>query len=317
MHVQYVDSQGTDCFKPLGIRLEVKKTCLARCKEHSLQENSFQRMDFAVDRIRKHWKNKSSSVTFGINWTPSENSDVRVTVATADALYQDIERRMSTGMGCTVATLNLDHVVKLQNDPAFRAAYARHSHVTADGNPIVWLSRLARHDVDLIPGSDLLEPLIEQAAQHSWPVAFFGSTQGTLDVAADRLVAAYPNLNIVRCIAPPMGFDPESADADEMADDIASVAKICLIALGAPKQERFAARAAERHPHIGFFSIGASLDFVAGAQVRAPAWVRAIAAEWFWRLLNSPVRLVRRYGACIAILPRLFLWGLKARRQQR
>jgi len=256
-------------------------------------------------------------VTLGINWSPSETPDVRVTVATTESLHQDIERRLAAGMGFTVATLNLDHVVKLRSDPAFLKAYTHHSHVTADGNPIVWLSRLAGHNVDLVTGSDLLNPIIAQAARHGWPVAFLGSTQDTLDTAAERLLAAHSGLNVVRCIAPPMGFDPNSTIADSMADDIASVARICLIALGAPKQERFAARAAERHPHMGFFSIGASLDFVAGTQTRAPAWVRAIAAEWIWRLLNNPVRLVRRYGACIAILPRLLLEALHTRRQHR
>lgn len=260
---------------------------------------------------------RSPPVTSGINWTPSEASGVRVTVATAEALLTDIAQRLSEGTGFTVATLNLDHVVKLRRDPAFYRAYARHSHVTADGNPVVWLSRLAGHDVDLVPGSDLLAPILEQAAKHGWPVAFFGSTDDTLRVAATRLEAAYPGLRVVRCIAPPMGFDPDSPTADDMADDMAAVAQICLIALGAPKQERFAARAAERHPHMGFLSIGASLDFVAGTQTRAPAWVRAVAAEWLWRMLGNPARLMRRYAACIAILPKLFLEALQARRQNR
>lgn len=256
-------------------------------------------------------------MALAINWSPSETPPVCVTVATADDLHQDIERRIAAGTGFTVATLNLDHAVKLRSDPAFRAAYTRHTHVTADGNPIVWLSRLAGHDVDLVTGSDLLDPAIAQAACNGWSVAFFGSTQATLDIAAERLVTAHPSLKIVLCIAPPMGFDPESAAADDMADDIASVAQICLLALGAPKQERFAARAAARHPHVGFFSIGASLDFVAGTQTRAPAWVRAIAAEWVWRFVNSPARLARRYGACILILPGLFLKALNIRRQHK
>jgi exopolysaccharide biosynthesis WecB/TagA/CpsF family protein len=89
---------------------------------------------------------------------------------------------------------------------------------------------------------------------------------------------------------------------DELA---ASGARVCFLALGAPKQEILAARGFARHPGLGFVSIGAGLDFIAGHQTRAPVWVRRIAAEWLWRMLGNPRRLARRYLECIAILPSL------------
>ena len=56
---------------------------------------------------------------------------------------------------------------------------------------------------------------------------------------------------------------------------------------------------------MGFVSIGAGLDFLAGSQTRAPAWVRAIAMEWLWRMLANPRRLALRYLRCALILPGL------------
>ena len=53
---------------------------------------------------------------------------------------------------------------------------------------------------------------------------------------------------------------------------------------------------------------------MSGAQVRAPAWVRAIAAEWLWRLAHEPRRLAGRYAACIAVLPGLTLRALATRK---
>jgi len=92
---------------------------------------------------------------------------------------------------------------------------------------------------------------------------------------------------------------------------------VVFLALGAPKQERFAARAQQTLGAVGFLSIGAGLDFVSGAQRRAPAWVRAIAAEWLWRMLSNPRRLAARYGACLAALPGLTLHAIGARRRGR
>lgn len=251
-----------------------------------------------------------------MNWSDQASGAITVTVQDQRALLQSLETCLVAGKGFSVATLNLDHVVKLSQSAAFREAYAAQTHVTADGNPIVWLSRLAGQRVDLVPGSELIAPLAMLAARLRLPVALFGATQTTLEAAAAALVARYPGLDVVLCRGPAMGFDPQSAGAgDDIAVLRASGARLIFLALGAPKQEEFAARAQADMPGVGFVSIGAGLDFIAGTQRRAPAWVRAIAAEWLWRLFSDPQRLAARYGACLVMLPQLLRRALKTRRQ--
>ena len=231
---------------------------------------------------------------------------VHITHPTRADLLDDIARHFEDGRGFTLATLNLDHCVKLGRDPAFRDAYRAHSHVVADGNPIVWLSRRAGREVDLIPGSELIDPLSALAARKDVPVALFGSTQETLAAAATALEARHPGLRVVARLAPPHGFDVESAAADAMIEELGqSGARLCFLALGAPKQERFAIRAATALPSCGFVSIGAGLDFIAGTQTRAPRLVRRLKMEWLWRMALNPRRLTARYAACAAILPGL------------
>ncbi len=232
-----------------------------------------------------------------------------VDVPTAAALLEVIASALESGQGFAVATLNLDHIVKLRREPRFRAAYAKQTHVVADGNPVVWLSHLAgRREVRLVPGSELITPVVALAAHTGAPIALFGSTEPVLREAAARLEADHPGLKVAACIAPPMGFDPESSAADVLLDQVAtSGARICLLALGAPKQEVLAARGFARHPGLGFLSIGAGLDFIVGHQIRAPLWVRRIAMEWLWRMLSNPRRLAKRYFDCAVILPGLAL----------
>lgn len=250
-------------------------------------------------------------MNWGLGTTP-----VTVTVDDRAALLADLERRLAQGQGFSVATLNLDHAVKLGRDTAFGTAYAAHTHVTADGNPVVWLSRLAgQTGVRLVPGSELIVPVARIAARLDLPVAFFGATEASLTAAAKGLMAQVPGLRVVLTLAPPMGFDPDGPAADDAIRAIGdSGARVVFLALGAPKQERFAARAQKALPAAGFLSIGAGLDFVSGAQVRAPVWVRAIAAEWLWRLAHEPRRLAGRYAACIAVLPGLTVKALAARK---
>jgi N-acetylglucosaminyldiphosphoundecaprenol N-acetyl-beta-D-mannosaminyltransferase len=230
-----------------------------------------------------------------------------VNFADQGSLLADIAASLDAQRGFAIATLNLDHAVKMRRDPRFFRAYTAHSHVVADGNPIVWLSRLAgRKAVRLVPGSELIEPLAALAATKAVRIAFLGSTEPVLALAGQRLVALHPGLQVAVRIAPPFGFDPAGPEADRMLDGLAaSGARICFLALGAPKQELLAARGFARHPGLGFVSIGAGLDFIAGQQTRAPKWVRRLAAEWLWRMLSNPRRLARRYLDCILILPSL------------
>ncbi len=229
-----------------------------------------------------------------------------VNTPSQDALLADLAARFDRGQGFAVATLNLDHIVKLRRVPAFRAVYARQTHVVADGNPVVWLLRRAGRQVDLVPGSELVRPLAALAARKDVGVAMIGSTDAALEAAAARLAADCPGLRIVLRRAPPFGFDPEGPEAAAcLAEVAASGARLCLLAFGAPKQEMLAARGLALVPGCGFVSVGAGLDFIAGHQTRAPVWVRRIAMEWAWRMASDPRRLARRYLDCALILPGL------------
>lgn len=241
---------------------------------------------------------------------------IAVNVPDRDRLMAEVQRRLAAGQGFALATINLDHLVKLRRDPAFAAAYAVQDLVVADGNPIVWLSWLARRPVALVPGSDLVVPLARVAAATGASVALVGSTDAALAGAAEVLVAQVPGLTVAARIAPPMGFDPGGPGAEAVLARIGeSGARLALVALGAPKQERLAARGRALLPSVGFAGIGAGIDFLAGTQARAPEWVRAIAMEWLWRMMADPRRLARRYAECALILPdeTLRAWRQRAR----
>lgn len=241
---------------------------------------------------------------------------VEVNVPSRAALLDEIVGRFARGEGFALATLNLDHLVKLARDPAFAAAYGAHDLVSADGRPVVWLARLARRPVGLVTGSDLIRPLLQRTAEAGVPVALFGATTETLEAAAARLGADIPGLDIALTIAPPMGFDPEGDEAGAALVQMRERGvRLCLIALGAPRQERFAAFGRKTAPGIGFASIGAGLDFIAGTQRRAPAWVRAIALEWLWRMLSDPRRLALRYLHSALILPGHVARAIRMRRR--
>lgn len=226
-----------------------------------------------------------------------------------------VRERFRREEGFALATINLDHLVKLARSAPFLEAYAAHEMIVADGNPIVWLSKIARRPVALLPGSDLVIPLARLAAEEGVSVALIGSSEEALARSGARLESEAPGLRIAYRCAPAMGFDPASDAAAEILKELdASGAGLCFLALGAPKQEMLAARGRSLAPKAGFASIGAGLDFLSGHQTRAPEWVRKSKLEWFWRMASSPRRLIPRYAQCFAILPGQLAAALRLRR---
>ena len=129
---------------------------------------------------------------------------VNVNIANAAALLAQVKHRLAQRQGFALATINLDHLVKLARSAEFRASYAAQDLIVADGNPIVWLSRLARRPVSLVPGSDMVLPLAQAAAEAGVGVALIGSTEAALEAAGLHLMTTIPGLIVTLKIAPAM-----------------------------------------------------------------------------------------------------------------
>ena len=208
----------------------------------------------------------------------------------------------------SVCTLNLDHVVQLERRADFRNAYRRARFVTADGFPIVILSRLLGIHIQRTTGADLIEPLCAEAQKQHLSIFLLGSNNVTLAETAKALSRRYKGIRFAGFFSPGPDFDPYSQEADFAIESIRrSGARLCFLALGAPKQEVFAARCLDRLDGTGFLCIGAGLDFIAGTQQRAPAITQKIGLEWAWRMLKNPRRLGLRYAKCVAVVPKLFV----------
>jgi len=224
----------------------------------------------------------------------------------ADAVGETVAR-LQRGDGFTLFTLNLDHVVKLRWNPAFRAAYRRATLVSADGWPVAWLANrgASRGEgrVRRTAGSDLVEPLCEVAARRGIPIYLVGPERGVQSAAMAALRRRYRGLRFVGAEAPQIPPDGAPFDHEALARRIAaSGAKLCILCLGAPKQELLADVLARQCPDIGFVCAGAALDFIADVVSRAPEWMRRVGLEWLWRLAHEPRRLAGRYLACAYIL---------------
>lgn len=232
----------------------------------------------------------------------------RVHVSSLDETCRLIVERRRPDRSFYICTLNLDHLVKLRSNEAFRGIYAGAELVTADGFPIVLLAGLDGVRIQRVTGADLVQPLCAAAALRRLSVYLLGPTEKTLELCLARLKQDYPTLHIAGAAVAPPNLDPRGAEARNIIDDISrSGAGICFIGLGAPKQEFLAAFGAEQVKGIAFIPVGAALEFLAGAKMRAPRPLRSLGLEWLWRLLSEPRRLSRRYFASAVLFIELLV----------
>jgi N-acetylglucosaminyldiphosphoundecaprenol N-acetyl-beta-D-mannosaminyltransferase len=202
-----------------------------------------------------------------------------------------IERLIDAGAGGMVFTPNVDHVVQAETNPAFRRAYALADLSLADGQPIVWASRLLGAALpEKVSGADLVEPLLERAGRRGWRVFLLGGMPGSARAVAERSAARY-GVRIAGVEDGRVGL----ADEALVARIAQARPHLLLVALGAPKQELWiSAHRARLAPAVSL-GVGAALDFLAGAVPRAPRWMQRAGLEWLYRLAHDPRRLAGRY----------------------
>jgi len=208
-----------------------------------------------------------------------------------------IARLVEEGEGGLVFTPNADHLVLAEELPAFRAAYAAASLSLVDGTPVLWACRLLGFPVpEKVSGSDLLRPLARRAADEGWRVYLFGGAPGVAERAGEILALEFPGLAIAGVDAPAVDL---AAAMETREDAIRRIREsrphVVLVALGSPKGELFAKEARDALKPAVIVGVGAALDFLTGAQKRAPRWMSRAGLEWAYRLASDPRRLARRY----------------------
>jgi len=209
-----------------------------------------------------------------------------------------------------VVTPNVDHVVKLQKNAAFRAAYADASMVVVDGKPVLLASHLLGTPLpETVPGSDLGPALFTAAnARNGIRVFLFGAAEGVAERAAANIQSRWPRVEVCGVYSPPMGFSAEApANAIALAMINAAKPDVLIVGLGAPKQELWVHAMRNQLQVKVSLCIGATIDFLAGEKARAPVWVRKLGLEWLHRIVSEPRRLLGRYAHDAWVFPRLLI----------
>jgi N-acetylglucosaminyldiphosphoundecaprenol N-acetyl-beta-D-mannosaminyltransferase len=236
-----------------------------------------------------------------------------------------------------VVTPNVDHVVKLQSNIELRAAYRDAALVVADGWPIVAASQMIGRPLEMrVAGADLVPQLLA-AGQRDWDEAqhrpnalaldpqpstldcqqpsqvpprlrvfLLGAAPGVAEAAARQIGRHWPGVVVCGVDSPPLGFENDADVCEAIVTKVnESRPHLLVVGFGAPKQEIWLHKHASRLKVPVAIAAGATIDFLAGRQRRAPVWLQRCKMEWLYRVANDPRRLARRYAVDALVFPLL------------
>jgi len=216
---------------------------------------------------------------------------------TMDETLKEIEHYIASDKRRYIVATNVDVIMQIENDKYLKEIIDNADMALVDGTPLIWISKLLKRPIkEKISGSDLVPKVCELAAHKGYSMFLIGGNDGIADKAKNRLKHKLPDIRIVGTYAPPFGFQENEEELKKINFIISNSKPDILVAcFGCPKQEKFIYENKDKYNAKVSICAGATIDFIAGNVKRAPKWMSDYGFEWFFRFLQEPKRLFKRY----------------------
>lgn len=182
-------------------------------------------------------------------------------------------------------------------DSHLRKVYNTSDLNLADGVPLIWASKLFGNKIrGRVTGLDLLPEFARIASEKKYSFFLLGAKNGVGQSLAEHFKKSYPGLNIVGVYSPPFAERFSDEENRKMIDMINTVKpNVLWVSLTAPKQDHWIFEHLDKlHVNIAI-GVGGAFEVSAGLIKRAPKWMQKAGLEWFYRFLQEPARLFKRY----------------------
>lgn len=189
--------------------------------------------------------------------------------------------------------VNAAKLVKMKTDLQLKSAVIDCDLINADGQSLIWAARLlGMHLPERVAGIDLMDRLMLLAHARGYRVFFLGARPEVVQTVVSKYSERYhPDI-----IAGYMdGYFNETAERGVARAIAESGADMLFVAMSSPKKEIFLKKYKDLIHTSFIMGVGGSFDVVAGKVKRAPVWMQKSGLEWFYRVLQEPMRMWKRY----------------------
>jgi N-acetylglucosaminyldiphosphoundecaprenol N-acetyl-beta-D-mannosaminyltransferase len=228
-------------------------------------------------------RHRTRDLVFGL---PIDPLTLEQTLALAESAVNEHQRFL-------VGVVNAAKVTKLKADPVLRESLLEADVLLADGQSVVWASRIVGRPLpERVAGIDLFESLLGIADRRGLRVYLLGARPEVLAGVQEQIRSRWPGVVIAGARD---GYFTDD-EADSVAADItASAADMLFLGITTPKKEIFLGTYGDRLGVPVLHGVGGSFDVLAGVTRRAPRLWQQLGMEWAYRMLQEPRRLGRRY----------------------
>ncbi len=295
------DAGNTTRKKPLPIFTGSSNAAVAEAESQPSIERLLEQRLLAVEKERREAVEKAKAEAIeSVQQAPPIRTSliwgIDYHALTMEETLEQIQRIIAIRTPSVAVTANLNYAMLCDRFPRLANFTKRAALVLCDGKPIQWRSRLSNTRLpERVAGSDLIYRLAELSQETQCSIYLYGAAEGIAEKAASELKRLYPGCKIAGVQCP--SFRDTSEKEKKRQLDLIRKAKpdILLVALGQPKGEFWIEENFETLNVPLSIQVGASFDFVAGNAKRAPKIIQKIGAEWLYRMLHDPIRLVPRY----------------------
>ncbi len=210
---------------------------------------------------------------------------------TIQEAIDEIEALIKKGKSSYIVTPNAAQLVLLQKDKEFKKVYESAHLALPDGMSVIWASKILGAPLQArITGTELLFSLLGTSCKKNYKIFLLGGGKQIIEEVNKNLQLKFPNLQIV---GNQHGYFSDDREIIEKINK--TQADILFIGLGFPKQEKWIYHNLDQLSIKVAVCIGGVFDVVAGKTKRAPEWMQKAGIEWFFRLIQEPQRLWKRY----------------------
>ncbi|ERI91985.1 glycosyltransferase, WecB/TagA/CpsF family [Clostridiales bacterium oral taxon 876 str. F0540] len=191
-----------------------------------------------------------------------------------------------------IITGNPEIVVSYKKEKALQDIINDTDLITPDGIGIILASRWKRDALpERVAGYDLLINVLKEGDKKKWSFYFLGADEDTNRKAVENIKEKYPNVVI---LGRHNGFFNGEEEEKIISEITTTQPDILVVALGAPRAEKWIYRNKSKLNTKVTFGVGGSLDVIAGKVKRAPLIWQKLNLEWFYRLICQPSRWRRQ-----------------------
>ena len=220
--------------------------------------------------------------------------DIPVDAITMDETIEIIDDAIQKEKQLNHVVINAGKVVSMQKNLELFNSVLSCDLINADGQSIVWASRFLGQNIpERVAGIDLMQNLIELAYRKKYTCFFFGAREEVVKKVVDIYSDMYDRSVIAGYRNGYFDIKEEPVIAKTIAD---SNANMLFVAMPSPHKENFMFKYRSILSGINFnMGVGGSFDVIAGYTKRAPGWMQKLGLEWFYRFIQEPKRMWKRY----------------------